>query len=275
MLNLQARSLDEIKESKNIIIAIYENFPPYSYIENNEPKGIDIDLGKKIAKKLGVEPIWYWTGSDENLEDDLRNVIWKGHIIHKTKADIMLRIPYDYEFIRQKDKTTGELSNNLVVMKAAYHSENWVIASDKEKIPEIPTLGIFQYHTIAVELDTLPDAHLTSSFRGKLRQNVKHYMSIVDAIEDLKNKKIDAVAGLKSQLDYFLDFKENQDKYFMSEKIDYAKSTWDIGIAVRHDFRALGYEVEAIIDELYTSGSIKSIFNKYKVTYKKPLSKYN
>ena len=49
---------------------------------------------------MGVKATWYWTGSDETLDDDLRNVIWKGHIIHKTKADVMLRIPYDYEFIR-------------------------------------------------------------------------------------------------------------------------------------------------------------------------------
>lgn len=270
--SINARTLEEIKESGEISIAIYENFPPYSYIENGVEKGIDIDLGKQIASKLGVKPIWYWTGSDENLEDDLRNVIWKGHLIHKTKADVMLRVPYDYEFIRQKEKSTGELSNELVVMKAPYHAENWVIATDKDKLPELKSLALFQYNTIGVELDTLPDGHFSASFQGKLRHNVKHYASIIDAVKDLKNKKVNAVAGLKSQLEYALNFKNNKDKFFMTEKIDYVKSKWDIGIAVSHEFRALGYEIEGIIEEFYKKGLLKQIFENYNVTYEKPIS---
>jgi len=270
--NLNARSVEEIKESGDIIIAIYENFPPYSYIEDGIAKGIDIDLGKEIAKSMGVKPTWYWTGSDETLDDDLRNVIWKGHLIHKTKADVMLRIPYDYEFIREKDKSTGELSNELVVMKAPYHAESWVIATNREKIPEINTLGVFMYNKIGVELDTLPDAHLTSSFMGKLRSNVIHYPSILTAIEDLKSGKIQAVAGLKSQLEFALNYNENKDKYFMTKKIDYVKSKWDLGIAVRTDFRPLGYEIEGYIEEYIQKGILKEIFKKYNVNYELPLA---
>ena len=270
--NLNARSVEEIKESGNIIIAIYDNFPPYSYTEDGVEKGIDIDLGKEIAKSMGVKPTWYWTGSDESLDDDLRNVIWKGHIIHKTKADVMLRIPYDYEFIREKDKSTGEMTNELVVMKAPYHAESWVIATNKDKIPEINTLGVFMYNKIGVELDTLPDAHLTSSFMGKLRNNVIHYPSIITAIDDLKSGKIQAVAGLKSQLEQQLKFNENKDKYFMTKKIDYVKSKWDIGIAVRTDFRALGYEIEGYIDEYIKKGVLKEIFKKYDVNYELPIA---
>ena len=52
---LFSRSLDEIKEEGFIIVAVYENFPPYSYIENGIEKGIDIDLALKIAKKNGCK----------------------------------------------------------------------------------------------------------------------------------------------------------------------------------------------------------------------------
>lgn len=268
---LNARSLDDIEKEGNIIIAVYENFPPYSYIEDGIVKGIDIEIGKKIAEKIGVEAVWYWTGADEDLSDDLRNIIWRGHLIHKTKADVMFRVPFDYEYIRETDKSTGELSNELVVMKSPYHAERWVIATNKEKIPEINNLAIFKYHTVGVELDTLPDSHLTSSFRGALRSNVKHYKSIEDAVNDLKDGKIDAVAGLKSQLQFLLNYNQNKDKYYMSEKIDYAKSIWDIGVAVRTDFRALSYRIDGEIEELYKDGSIKKIFEKYNVTYEKPL----
>jgi len=269
--SLFSRSLDHIKEEGNIIVAVYENFPPYSYIEDGVEKGIDIDIAKRIAKEIGVEPVWYWTGSDENLEDDLRNVIWKGHLIHKTKADVMFRIPFDYDFIRTQDKSTGELSNELVVMKSPYHAERWVIATNKKAIPEINTLAIFKFHKIGVELDTLPDTHLTSSFRGALASSVKHYMNIMDAVKDLKAGKIDAVAGLKSQLEYALDYNKNKDKYLMTKEIPYVKSKWDLGVAVRTDFRALSYEIDGHMEELYRSGEIEKIFQKYNVTYEKPL----
>ena len=63
-----ARSIDDIKNSGEIFIAVYENFPPYSYVEDGVAKGIDIDLGTKVAKSLNVKPIWNFTGFDETLE---------------------------------------------------------------------------------------------------------------------------------------------------------------------------------------------------------------
>nr|MBS9782895.1 transporter substrate-binding domain-containing protein [Arcobacter sp.] len=175
---LEARSLEEIKEDGKIIVAVYEEFPPYSYIENSIEKGIDVDIAKEIAKKIGVKVKWYWTGSDENLDDDLRNVIWKGNLIHKTKADVMFRVPFDYEYIRQRDVSTGELSNELVVMKSPYHAERWVIVSNKEYLPEIKSLANLRTHITGVEIDTLPDAYLTS----KLGSSIKHYKNIKDAL---------------------------------------------------------------------------------------------
>ncbi len=269
--NIFSKSLDEIQKEKNIIIAVYENFPPYSYIQNGVIKGIDVDIAKKIAKKLNVKIKWYWFSSDENLEDDLRNVIWKGHLIHKTKADLMFRVPYDYNFIRQTDKSTGELSNELSVMKSPYHAERWVIATNKKTIPIIKNLAIFKYHTIGVEIDTLPDSYLGTSFKGILQSNIKHYRNIKDAVKDFKLGKVDALAGLKTQLEFYLDFSNNKDKYYMSKKIGYARSKWDLGVAVRTDFRALSYEIDGQIEDLYKTGEIKKIFMKYGVSYEKPL----
>jgi hypothetical protein len=115
-----ARSIDDIKASGEIVIAIYEDFPPYSFMENGVVKGIDIELGKKVAKSLNAKPIWYFTSFDENLAADLRNSISRGNKVHKTKADVMFRIPYDYDYLRMTDKTTGELENEMVTIKGPY-----------------------------------------------------------------------------------------------------------------------------------------------------------
>ena len=260
-----ARSIDDIKNSGEIFIAVYENFPPYSYVEDGVAKGIDIDLGTKVAKSLNVKPIWNFTGFDETLSGDLRNNIWRGNIVHKNKADLMFRIPYDYDYLRITNKSTGELETEMVSIKGPYQSEKWIIATNKEVIPEINTLGVFAYHTIGVEVDTLPDLHLSGFGRGLITKNVKHYTKMSEIIEDFKNGKLDAVAGLKSQLEFLLDYKNNKDKYYLTSDIPQMKSQWDLATATASTYKDLSYHLDGLLDEALKSGEIKKNFERYGV----------
>ena len=90
-----ARSLDDINESKYIVIAVYDNYLPFSARVEGVPSGIDVDIATHIAKTMNVELRLKWMTADESTEDDLRNNLWKGHFLDKTKADLMLRVPYD------------------------------------------------------------------------------------------------------------------------------------------------------------------------------------
>jgi polar amino acid transport system substrate-binding protein len=272
-INLFARSIDDIKKSGEINIAVYEDFPPYSFMENGVAKGIDIELGTMIAKSLNVKPVWSFTGFDENLSADLRNNVWRGNVVHKNKSDVMLRIPYDYDYLRITDKSTGQLETDMVSIKGPYQSEKWIIATNKAVIPQINTLGIFAYQTVGVEIDLLPDLHLSGFARGILTKNIKHYNKFTDAINDLKSGKIDAVAGLKSQIEYLLDYKNNTDKYYLTENIPQMKSQWDLATAVSSNYRDLSYHIDNVIDKAYKDGEIKKIFDDFGVTYIPPISK--
>lgn len=267
-----ARSIEHIKESGEIIIAIYEDFPPYSFKEKGIAKGIDIEIGKLIAKSLNVKPVWYFTGFDENLSADLRNTIWRGNLIHKTKADVMLRIPYDYDYLRVTDKYTGELENERVSIKAPYQSEKWIITTHKKVIPEIKTLGIFAYNTIGVEVDTLPDFHFMNT--RLINKNVKHYNKFEDAFKDFKDGKIDAIAGLKTQLQYLLNFKKYGHLYYLTDGIPMLPTNnWDLATAVSSEYRDLSYHIDNVVEDAYKNGTMKKIFEKFNVEYQAPISK--
>ena len=268
-----ARSLDDIKNSGEIFIAVYEDFPPYSYVENGVAKGIDIELGTKVAKSLNVKPVWNFTGFDETLSGDLRNNIWRGNIVHKNKADVMFRIPYDYDYLRITNKSTGELETEMVSIKGPYQSEKWVIVTNKEIIPQVNTLGIFAYHTVGVEVDTLPDLHLSGFGRGLIAKNVKHYTKMSEIVADFKSGKLDAIAGLKSQIEFLLDYKNNKDKYYLTSEIPQMKSQWDLATATSSLYRDLSYHIDGILDETYKNGEIKQIFESYGVEYLPPMSK--
>ena len=266
--SVQAKSYDDIIDAGVITIAVYNNFPPYSYLENDKPTGIDIDVGNAIAKGLGVKAEFMWINADENLEDDLRQAVWKGHIITRQKADLMLRVPYDRKFSYGIDGYSLP-RNEMVAMFGPYHREKWALLKNTEKTNGIDTLAIFQYEKIAVEIDSLPDTFLGSTIGGRLRKNMVHTTTTFDGVDLFKKGEVAAVAGMQSQLEWAQPASE---QYTINATGLAAMSikAWDIGMAVKTDYRQLAYAIEGITEPMIKDGRMQSIFEKYGVTYTIP-----
>ncbi|WP_236744359.1 substrate-binding periplasmic protein [Marinobacter similis] len=210
LLNRPAeRTYDIILDSGYLKVGVYEDFPPYSYELDGEPRGIDIELGRRIAKEMGVEFKVHWIIPDENLGDDLRNNVWKGHYLAKQRlADVMLRVPYDKTYAYMQD-STGEYINEQVVLFGPYQQETWQIAYNPEELDSVETVAVFQYNRIGVEIDTLPDFYLTSAFGGRMREQVRHYTNVADAFKAMRNGEVSAVMGMRSEIDHELARPEN------------------------------------------------------------------
>ena len=269
-IEVDALSFDDIIESNKINIAVYDDYPPYSYIEAGVAKGIDVDIAKEIAVKLNVELVITWMTPGETTEDDFRNFLWKGHIIHKVKADLMMRAPYDRTFSQKRDDI-GLLANELVHMFAPYQQESWQIIHNTERLPEVETMAMFQYHSIGAEIDSIPHFYLTSAFGGRLRKNTSQYASNELAIDAMKQGEIDAVMGLRTQISYLAQFIDNK-KFKLADNAFplIGKQKWDLGIAVHNDYRTLAYEVGDVITEMVQSWKIAHIFSQYHATYEMP-----
>lgn len=266
--SVQAKSYDDIVDAGVITIAVYKNFPPYSFMDGDTPTGIDIDVGNAIAEGLGVKAEFMWINADENLEDDLRQAVWKGHIITRQKADLMLRVPYDRKFSYGIDGY-GLPRNEMVVMFGPYHREKWALLKNTEKTNGIDTLAIFQYEKIAVEIDSLPDTFLGSTIGGRLRKNMVHTTTTFDGVELFKKGEVAAVAGMQSQLEWAQPASE---QYTINATGLAAMSikAWDIGMAVKTDYRQLAYAIEGITEPMIKDGRMQSIFEKYGVTFTIP-----
>ncbi|MES9929292.1 MAG: transporter substrate-binding domain-containing protein, partial [Candidatus Thiodiazotropha sp. 6PDIVS] len=75
-------ALQRIHERGVLEVAVYADFPPFSYrSERGRIVGIDVDIAQALAKRLGVVAAIRAVGADENMEDDLRNNVWKGHYL--------------------------------------------------------------------------------------------------------------------------------------------------------------------------------------------------
>ena len=152
----QVFSFSEVQEKGFLRVAVYKNYAPFSFRQKSQLKGIEVELGKLLAKKLGVDPLIWMIGADENMEDDLRNTIWKGHYLGGGTADVMLHVPMNKSFAADNDR---------VIFSNAYFKEEIVAVRHNSKA-SIPLMRLFADNKVGVELDTLPDFYLVGAMGG-------------------------------------------------------------------------------------------------------------
>ncbi|QFT33026.1 cystine transporter subunit [Labrenzia sp. THAF82] len=257
--DIVGRSLDDIQERGSIKIAVYEDFPPFSYKENGILKGVDIEIGKLIAADLGVEAQFIVTAADENVDGDLRNNVWRGKLIGGQISNVMLHVPYDREL---------GCRNEMVVLNGQYYNEQLAIAYRKDAYPEDPPVpAYFRFDTVGVENDTLSDFYLTGFARGQLVSNMRRYPSARDAMSALANGEVMAVMAPLSQLEH--DLTEGLAVH-LPPFPGLAKSSWTLGLAVRHNWRPLSYAVDDAIRYAVEDGRMAKIFEDHGLTYTQP-----
>jgi ABC-type amino acid transport substrate-binding protein len=272
---LEDRNLDEVKETGFIEIAVYRDFPPYSFLDDSgQPAGIDIAVGKLIAEGLGVEPVWYWVTPDESLDGDLRNAIWRGSLLDRSVADVMLRVPYDRNFAYARDGY-GLPKFEHVVMFGPYQSEGWLMARDLEKTGAVRNLAIFRFEKVGVEIAGLPDTVLSGAYNGQLRDNVVHYSNVAQAVDGLRAGEVAAVVGMRSQLQYAL--RDDVGRFDLDDDglQELVHLSWDIGAAVKENHRELAYAIEDVLMKAYADGRLAQAIEEYGVEYKAPSTLVN
>lgn len=256
-----ALSFDDIQDRGVISVAVYRDFAPFSYRENGQAKGVDVEIAQVIANGLGVRLDLFELSADENVDDDLRNAIWKGHYLDRKKADIMLHVPYDNELARR---------NDLVVLFAPYYREDMVVARDIKKLGKDATLGHFRYEKIAVELDSLADIYLSAAFGGSVRNNVLHFPTIQEAADQAIAQKAFGLMGPRSVVEAALGAHIAQYDIGKIPTPGLSRESWLLGLAVKNDYRQLGYAVGDIIAAMVMDGRMKALFEKYGLTYTPP-----
>lgn len=268
---VKVRAFDDIIESGVLKVAMYENFPPYSYQQDGQPRGVDVELARKLAEGLGLKLEVLWVTPDETLDDDLRNFIWKGHYLRPgVLADVMLRVPYDREFAYKRNEL-GEMINELVVMFAPYQRERWQTAYDDRRLDEVPSVAVFQYHPIGVEVDSVPSFYLSSVFNGNIAKMLRNYPSVQAAFAAMRKGEVDATMAMRGEVDWLL--RQAGDEHIRLAENAYpnmGRQVWDLGMAVHESNRQLAYAIDEIVEPLVTEGGLEKIYAGYGLRYEMP-----
>jgi ABC-type amino acid transport substrate-binding protein len=259
--SLFAAGLEDIKNKGVLSVSLYKDFPPYSYVAEGKQTGIDVDIANALAAKLGVSSQIRLVGADENVEDDLRNNVWKGHYLGGGVTDLMLHMPVDNAFAEKVDK---------VKFVAPYQLEQLAFAFDTNKVGKQPTLANFMSESIGVEVDTLSDLYLLEAMQGQISKNVRHFENLSKATAALKAGEIAGIMGPRGELEGLLA--ERPDSLQIQSLITpgLARSNWAMGVAVKADNEELAKAINETMAALVKDGTVKKIFEQYKVTYSPP-----
>ncbi len=260
---VQARPFDDVVDSGYITIFVYKDYAPYSWkTDDGELKGIDVEIAQKFAEDLGVELRFLVRGADENIDDDLRINIWKGDLIHRRVADVMMHAPYDREV---------DTRNEFAVLMGPYFLEKMALVVDKQKLPVVENFGRFMNQPIGVELDTAGDFFLSNAFRGALQQSIQRGRTFADVVDLYSSGQVSAAMGSLAQAEWIATQAPDIDSHIAQPPMPgIVRRSWPVGFAVKHDSRDLGYALADVATGLITSGELAEITAKYGVTYYAP-----
>jgi len=245
-------ALDATATTGILKVAVYKDFFPYSDAHDG---GIDVDIAQALAQALGLKLSLLPFDAGEQINDDLRNMVWKGHYLGYGPADVMLHVPNDPVLARQNDK---------VAIFGAYQVESVALAVNGERIPDWQGLEVFSHEKIAVDGGSFSAQLILMADNGRYKENVLIRPNVMAAIGELKSGKAAGVLATRAELQAGGATKA---PYVLVELHvpGVPLRSWAVGMAVKSDRQELAAKLAAAMTQLQASGAIAAIFDHHGV----------
>jgi len=253
----QDAPLDSVTKTGILKVAVYKDFFPFYDAKDG---GIDQDLAQALADKLGAKLSLLPFDAGETLNDDLRNMVWKGHYLGYGPADVMLHVPIDAVLARQ---------NENVAFFGAYHVESVMLSINSERIPDWEGFDVFSKEKIAVDGGSFSAQIMLGMDGGRYREQLVNGRHIQDAIQELRDGHVAAVMATRSELEAA---GLNKAPYHLVDvSIPGApRRSWAVGLGVKSDRKELAAKLAAAMKDLQDSGALAKIYEHHGVRYIQP-----
>jgi ABC-type amino acid transport substrate-binding protein len=248
-------ALERVKQRGSLTVAVYQDMPPF----HDGGQGIDVDLAAALAAGLGVKSSLLAMRADEELEDDLRHGVWRGHYLGWGPADVMLHVPVDRPLI---DKVPQ------VSIFGPYYQERVLLAWDRERGPVPESLAALQGKPVAVCGLSLAGWLMIGAEGGALRPTLKtQYSQGYAAAQALIAGEVAAAAGLASELESALAGKPRY-AIIPIPSPRAPRDGWAVGMAVKKGATDLAEALQKRLNELATGGQLKAMFDQRGVAWR-------
>lgn len=226
-----------VKEGK-LLIATSPDFPPFENLENGEMVGLDIEIGKAVAEKLGLEPEFV------SLQfDSILTAVAAG-----TQADVGISgLTVDPERAKTVDFSDSYYVDDLsvAVMKnnADITADNADEALNKEGV------------VIAVQSGTSGETYVKENYS---KATVQPYGNSTDAFAALQSGQANAVCTNKAVVERML-----ANAYTDAQVVKSIATGEEYAVAVAQENKALTAAINKALEELQADGTIDDLVAKY------------
>ena len=243
----ESDALTRIRKRGKLIVAVYNTMPPF----HADGAGIDVQIAEQLALSLGVTLNLMPFNAGENMEDDLRNMVWKGHYLGFGPADVLLHVPVDKPLMD---------SQKQALIFAPYFKETVALAYDVERVQKLDSLSDLKGYKVAVAGQTLAGWLLIGSDEGAYRDQLMTHMDDgVTAARMLLAGDVPVAAGNASELHSVL--KGNKKYRVIPMPIPRApRNGWAVGMAVKKSATDLAAALQSTVNDMARDQRLSSIF---------------
>lgn len=231
----KGKTLAEVKEAGELVIATSPDFPPFENLEGGKIVGIEVDIMEIVCQKLGVTPVFEQINFDAVLTG-----------VQTGKYDCGM------SGISVTDKRK---ENTLFTKEYCLAAQCIVVKADSTIASKADLAG----KTIAVQTGTT-----AAEFCSGEGYALSQFEANQDAKLSLTQGKVDA--WVVDDLTAAEMCKGDASVKILSESM----TTEPYAFAFAFGSEDLVAEIDKIINELIADGTIKSIFDKYEAPYTKP-----
>lgn len=256
--------LARIRASGLLKVAVYKDNAPFSDGPTDNMQGLDIDLAGALARQLQLTLALLPFDAGERMDDDLRNMVWRGHYLGYGPADVMLHVPVD-KYLMQENRQT--------LIFAPYMRQVQVLLHDTRTLPQVTGPDDLKGHQLAVERGTGMGSVLMGQQNGMLRSQVSVYSSGVEAAQAVINGQAAAAYVLRSQAEAALALVQPRPTHLAMTSLPLhgiPANGWPLGVAIKAANKDLGQAIEAAFKELRSNGELLAMFQKRGMTLTAP-----
>lgn len=256
--------LARIRASGVLKVAVYKDNAPFSSGPANAMSGLDVSLAEALARQLGLKLTLLPFDAGENMNDDLRNMVWKGHYLGYGPADVMLHVPVDRYLMSE---------NRQALIFAPYMREVPTLLFDTRKVAEVRRPEDLKGLPLAVERGTGQASLLMGYGGGLLRDQVSVQVSGPLAAQQVVEGKAAAAYVTRAQAESVLAPLNPRPTHFQMTELalgNIPSRGWPVGMAIKAAHKELGQAIEAAMQQLRSSGELLAIFQRHGLTLTAP-----
>ncbi|WP_404300600.1 substrate-binding periplasmic protein [Alicycliphilus denitrificans] len=257
-------ALERIRAHGALKVALYNAFPPFSAPSAQGMQGLDVSLAQALARAMGLQLSLLPFDGDENMSDDLRNMVWKGHYLGYGPADVMLHVPVDKYFMQQ---------NQQALIFAPYMREQVVLVRDKRRLPAVAGAADLKGVPLAAERGTGAASALIGHDNRLLSAQVHLYENGVKAVQAVLQGEVAAAYVTRAQAESAIFHAQPRPEQMEISEFPLTgvpSQGWLVGMAIKARNEALGQALQQALESLRGSGELLAIFKQHGLTFTAP-----